>query len=548
MAKPENRKYHIVISIVCLIAGAILARVLGNNDIFSATNGLLRAMIYIGLYIGWGISVYRRILYAPVRRYMIEIPFLTVFWFIVRSMKYQFIANPYIVRYLWYGYYIPMLFIPLFCVFISLSLGKQEDFRLPKWIKLLLYIPTIICVLLVLTNDFHQLVFTFPAGEICTGESGTYVYSLGYYLVLGWEIICALTAFVIMLFKCRLAQRKKYLPALVLLCSIVYAFIYASGVRWMQMLAGDITAGQCLLFVGILECCIQVGLIPTNTGYAMLFEAGTLGVQITDNDYQVRYASIHSPEVSREIMQAAEKTDVYLDKNTLLKSHPIESGHVFWWEDIIDIRALLEKLEENKESIAESNHLEQENYRVKLKINTMREKNRLYDLLQKKIVRQIDLLDRLFSQYNAETDYEKRRSLLAKIAVIGAYIKRCGNLIFIGEQSKTTDTAELSLCMEESFANLELLDVECAIDIPDGSRIYTRDAIFVYDFFESITEAAIDNLHSVWLKARSLADSLVFRLEVECESNFSDFEKPGQSCCFEDGIWCFTLKIKKAGE
>ncbi len=265
-------------------------------------------------------------------------------------------------------------------------------------------------------------------------------------------------------------------------CSIVYAVIYASGAEWMQIIGGDITAAQCLMFVGMLECCIQVGLIPTNTGYAALFEAGTFGAQITDNDYQIRYTSANSPEISKGIMQKAETAAVSLDKNTLLKSHPIDGGHVFWQEDITEITALLERLEENNETIAESNYLEQENYRVKLKIKTLREKNRLYDLLQDKTAEQVDLLERLFSQYNAGSDYEKRRSLLAKIAVIGAYIKRCGNLIFIGEQSKTTDTAELSLCMEESFANLELMDIDCAMDIPGGSRILVEDAIRVYDF------------------------------------------------------------------
>ena len=245
-----------------------------------------------------------------------------------------------------------------------------------------------------------------------------------------------------------------------------------------------------------------MGLIPTNTGYAALFEAGTFGAQITDNDYQIRYTSANSPEISKGIMQKAETAAVSLDKNTLLKSHPIDGGHVFWQEDITEITALLERLEENNETIAESNYLEQENYRVKLKIKTLREKNRLYDLLQDKTAEQVDLLERLFSQYNAGSDYEKRRSLLAKIAVIGAYIKRCGNLIFIGEQSKTTDTAELSLCMEESFANLELMDIDCAMDIPGGSRILVEDAIRVYDFFEKVIETAIDDLQSVLMKAR----------------------------------------------
>lgn len=95
-----------------------------------------------------------------------------------------------------------------------------------------------------------------------------------------------------------------------------------------------------------------------------------------------------------------------------------------------------QKLEENKETIAESNHLEQENYRIKLEIHTLREKNRLYDLLQEETAHQIDLLNDLFYLYDEEENPEKRRSLLAKITVIGAYIKRRGNLIFIREKRK----------------------------------------------------------------------------------------------------------------
>lgn len=548
MAKSENRKYYTAIVVAALISCAILARVLRKNDILPETIGLLRTMIYIGLYIGWGISVYRRILYAPVRRYMLGVSFLAVFWFMLRTLKYHFVASPNVIRHLWYGYYVPILFIPLLFAAVSLYLGKSETFRLPIWAKLLLYLPPVLCVLLVLTNDLHQFVFSFPSGGICIGESGTYTYAVGYYFIIAWVVVCALTAFAITLYKCRLAQRKKYLPVLVLSCSIVYAVIYASGAEWMQIIGGDITAAQCLMFVGMLECCIQVGLIPTNTGYAALFEAGTFGAQITDNDYQIRYTSANSPEISKGIMQKAETAAVSLDKNTLLKSHPIDGGHVFWQEDITEITALLERLEENNETIAESNYLEQENYRVKLKIKTLREKNRLYDLLQDKTAEQVDLLERLFSQYNAGSDYEKRRSLLAKIAVIGAYIKRCGNLIFIGEQSKTTDTAELSLCMEESFANLELMDIDCAMDIPGGSRILVEDAIRVYDFFEKVIETAIDDLQSVLMKARSAADSVIFRLEVESNCPLADFTESCENCLFEDGVWCFTLRIGKAGE
>ena len=545
MTKPKKRNYVMGITVVSLIACAVIFRILGNNGIYPITLGLSRTFIYIGLYIRWGISVSKRIVQAQVRRNLIAVALLNVFWFVIRSMKYYFVSDPALSRQLWYWYYFPMLFIPLISVFVSLSLGKPENYRLPKWTSLL-YIPTLICLMLVVTNDFHQLVFAFPAGEVWSDNNNDYVF--GYLLVIGWEIICALTAFTIMVIKCRLSQRKKYLPMILLGICILYALIYVSGAEWMRIIGGDITAVQCLMFTTILESCIQCGLIQTNTGYDSLFEAGTFKAQITDTDYNIRYTSANSPKLSENVMHSAESGAVSLDKNTVLKSNPIEGGHVLWLEDISDIAALLKELEENKETIAESNLIEQENYRTKLKINTLQEKNRLYDLLQEQTKHQIDLLDNLFNQYNEETNYEKRRSLLAKIAVIGAYIKRRGNLMFIGEKSATTDTAELSLCLEESFANLELMGVECAIDIPGNNKIDTTDAIRVYDFFESVTEAAIEDMRSVWLKARSHKDFVIFHLEVESKSPLEEFSALAESSHFEDGIWSFTLKAKKAGD
>lgn len=542
MTKQNNKTGFLVAG---MVFSAIALRVLGKFGILIVPGGIARSLIYIALYIGWGISVSKRIMQVQVRHYLIAVSGLVVFWFVIRSMKYYFITDIGIARQLWYWYYLPMLFIPLFSLFVAISLGKSKNFKLSKK-TLLLYIPTVLCLLLVLTNDLHQLVFTFPAGEVWSDKNNGYI--LGYYIVIGWEIICALAAFVIMLFKCRLSQRKKYLPFLMLTCSIVYAFIYASGVEWMQLIGGDIAAAQCLMFTGILESCIQCGLIQTNTGYKSLFEAGSIGAQIVDTDWHTRYASSNAPELTADVMRAAERDATMLDNNTLLRSSKINGGHVLWQEDVTDITALLERLEENKKTIAESNYLEQENYKTKVKINTVREKNRLYDRLQAQTAHQIELLDQLLTQYEAQSDPEIRRSLLAKAAVIGAYIKRRGNLMFIGEKSDVTDTAELSACLDESFANLELMGVECAIDIPDKNSIYIRDAIRVYDFFEAVTEAAMDDIRFVWLKARSLADAVVFHLQAESKTELSALSGLADTCTCEEGVWRFSLRIGKAGE
>ena len=546
MARKKRNNHNNGIIAAVLIVCAVVLRVLGKFDILKVPGGILRSLIYIALYIGWGISVSKRIIQVQVRHYLIAVSGLMVFWFVIRSMRYFFITDIGIARQLWYLYYLPMLFIPLFSLFVAISLGKPENARLSKTALVLLYIPTVLCLLLVLTNDLHQLVFSFPEGEVWTDDNMSY--SFGYFFVIGWEILCALAAFVIMIIKCRLSYRKKYLPFLLLACSIVYALIYVSGVEWMQLIGGDIAAAQCLMFTGILECCIQCGLIQTNTGYRAMFEAGSIGAQIVDTDWHIRYASSNAPKLPSDRMRSAESEAIKPDNNTLLRSSKIPGGHVLWQEDITDITAVLEKLEENRKTISESNDVEQENYKTKVKINTVREKNRLYDRLQAQTSHQIELLDQLLTQYEAQSDPEIRRSLLAKAAVIGAYIKRRGNLMFICEKSDVTDTAELTACLDESFANLELMGVECAIDIPDKNSIYTRDAIRVYDFFEAVTEEAMDDLQFVWLKARGLEAAVIFYLQAESKTDLSALASLADTCTCEEGVWRFSLRIGKAGE
>ncbi|MGM9564943.1 histidine kinase N-terminal 7TM domain-containing protein [Evtepia sp.] len=550
MEQPNWKNHRAVLCAALIVLGAIVlrqigARVDGLLDLFC---NVLRSVLYIGLFTAWGISVRRRIIQPQERRYLTAIAGLMVFWITVRTIRYLLVVDPWVLRHLWYLYYLPMLFIPFLAVFVALSLGKPEHFRLPQWTALL-YIPAAALVLLVLTNDLHQLVFAFPA-DAAVWEDDDYRYTVGYFLAVGWQILCALTALVTMLIKCRVPNSRKVflLPFVPVLLALIYGVLYFFRVPWLKPIAGDMTVVFCLLFAAVLESCIQCGLIQTNTGYGKLFEIGTIGAQITDAAYHTRYASSNGMALSQDVMRAAEQGSVSLDKDTLLKSSRISGGHVLWQEDIADMTALLERLEENRKTIEDSNSLEEENYRTQAKINTLREKNRLYDQLQKQTASQIDLLDGLLNQYEAETDPEITRSLLAKIGVIGAYIKRRGNLIFIEEKAEVTDTAELSACLEESFTSLQFMDVECALAIPAGQTIPVRDAARVYDLFEAAMEAALEDLRSVWLKGRALERAVIFYMEVESETDLSPLAGLADSCVWEDGVWRFTLRVGKAGE
>ena len=85
-----------------LVAGmvfcAIFLRVLGKFDILIVPGGIVRSLIYIALYIGWGISVSKRIIQVQVRHYLIAVSGLMVFWFVIRTIKYFFITDIGIIR------------------------------------------------------------------------------------------------------------------------------------------------------------------------------------------------------------------------------------------------------------------------------------------------------------------------------------------------------------------------------------------------------------------------------------------------------------------
>ena len=124
----QNHKTGFLVAV--MVFCAIILRVLGKFDILIVPGGIVRSLIYIALYIGWGISVSKRIIQVQVHHYLISISGLMVFWFVIRSTNYFFTADASIERQLWYWYYLPMLFIPLFSVFVAVSLGKPANAKL----------------------------------------------------------------------------------------------------------------------------------------------------------------------------------------------------------------------------------------------------------------------------------------------------------------------------------------------------------------------------------------------------------------------------------
>ena len=332
VTKPNKNYLRIGFVISLLIVIAAICERVNTDPMLRTANGvllgLIRSSIYIGLFAAWRFSVRQRIVPKNTRRYLSAVAFFLILWMVIRTVKYYFVVDPNINRILWYCYYIPMLFVPLFSIFVSASIGKPENSRMSKWL-IPATILTFSFTLFVLTNDLHQLVVAFPENAaVFTDED--YTYRIGYIIVIGWELVCALIAIGIMLYKCRLPRTRKilWLPFVPTGIAVLYGVLYASGSGFVKNYLPDVTAFQCLAFAAIFESCIACGLIQSNTHYKELFSASDLPVYITDKEYHLQMASKGAAEFP-EISEINTSEPIMLKDHIRLSASEIGGGYAF---------------------------------------------------------------------------------------------------------------------------------------------------------------------------------------------------------------------------
>lgn len=549
--KWNKKKICILVAVAALLLVANICRLIGNCGIYKKQAGLIRSFLYIVLFATWGLSAYSRIIQPVTRRYLSEIAFLMVFWFVIRSLKFHIVSSelyPNITRYLWYLYYLAILFIPLLAVFVAISIGKSENYRLSKKATLL-YIPTTVLFLLVITNDLHQLVFTFPKDAVVWTDD-KYGYTVVYYFLILWLFFCALTMFTVMYKKRRVSGTKRMilLPCIPLVALVFYLILYFFRIEWLQFIAGDMTAVMCLMYAATLEICIQCGFIQANTHYMELFDASTVGAQITDKEYHVLRSSRAAKDMDTKVLCQTARGPVMLNDGIRLSGAPIRVGYVVWTEDISPLLKVLDELEEVKENLEDSNTILEEEHALKKREAHIMEQDRLYTIIQRDTAHQIRLLDHMIEQVETMAGDEERKQLLRKMLVIGAYLKRRSNLVFLADKSSTLDAKELALTLGESLDNLETCGISCGFQMDLKEPVLSDQMIAMYDFFEKVVERSLDCTYSITVYAGKTDDFLFLHVNTDADTDFSDLASDMvKTERDEDEEWRLTLRLSIGG-
>ena len=225
----------------------------------------LSVLLFLIAVVFWLGSVLRRVMQRGIRGGAVACGATLTGWMLLRIVKFQLPFGT-VSRYCWYGYYAFLLVLPLVLVWLALHVGREGRKNGP-------FVPfaalNSLLFLMVLTNDFHQMVFAFPEGV----SEVNYGYGAGYYLVFAVFAAEGFSALAALLVKSlRNPGRRSFwylLPMVIL--PLVYSVMYI--LRVPPAYGSDLAVLVGIYAVMLFEALMYSGLVPVNTKYRALLHS-----------------------------------------------------------------------------------------------------------------------------------------------------------------------------------------------------------------------------------------------------------------------------------
>ena len=474
---------------------------------------------------------------------------------LLRGVKYSAVAEVGVLaRHTWYLYYVPMLLLPLFLFYISLLVSSKDTSRLPKGWYIVLAI-TALLIVPVLTNDMHQQAFRFQPGFM--NWDSAYIHGWLFYVVTFWEYALYLAALIILVIKCRIGSSRKAAWIILIPFSIGVAMNVLLLIDRMPKLNGAtiIEFPEALIFTAaiVLECCMQLGLIPTNTDYGKLFKNFSISAQITDENGKPVYSSGFASPLTAE--QFAMPDGSRIGEHTLLHKMKIPGGYGFWQDDITELDRLNEELAEAKEALSQEAELIRLRSELKEKQTIIEQRTRVYDTIAARTQRQSQEISRLAQEARMSSDASLKSEHCSRIPLLGAYIKRYANLVLMSQESDVISAGELGLSVSEVLRYLNICGIPSEFVNHADSAVSAESAIGVFEAFETLIDTNYSNLLGVFVNL-SECESVIFKLVFEnLTVPLSDKMTEGLvsagvhiETTREDDVTYFCFTLSKGGE
>lgn len=467
---------------------------------------------------------------------------------LLRGVKYSVFAGVGVLaRHTWYLYYVPMLLIPLFFFYISLVVSPEGNLRFPKkwlWTAVI----TAAFILLVLTNDLHRSVFRFKPGF--ANWDNDYYHGILFYIITFWQYFLYIAAVLILGVKCRIGSSKKnaWLTAIPFFIGILMSVLLVTG--RMPVINGShiIEFPEALMFMvaGVLECCMQIGLIPTNKSYGKFFGILSISAQITDREGKPVYLSECAAPLKKE--QFSMPDGARIDEHTVLHKMKLPGGFGFWQDDLTELDNLNCQLEEAKEALAQEAELTRLKNELREKEIKIEQRTAVYDEIARHTRRQSVAISALAGQARLSDDPAIKEANRNRITLLASYIKRYANLMLMAFESKTIETGELGLSFSEVLRYLNISGIPGELLNTAQGGIPSEAALSVFEAFGALILDNIMFLKGVFINLSS-GEGTIFKFTLEnLKAPLSDEEKErlassGVACdtVCEDGVTYLSL-------
>ena len=430
----------------------------------------------------WTIRLYYKLYDNKTRRYILFIGILIVFWMLIRIIR-GVTIDINIKRICWYLYYLPLIFIPtLFYVCSNSLLSKMNKTR-----KIFIYLISSILLILVLTNDFHELVFKFNNGIYFHNDYNHYI---GYYLIFIW-IFYLFGGGMIKLAINRLKIKKDlkvFLPLVVLLLGLIYTYLYILDVPYIRETNMSIV-NSVLICLGI-ELAFYLDLIPNNKKYIQKFFNSNLDMAIISLDGKTKYTTCSFKVIPNFILDDIKNNKVkqiYQKKNIVYDIKENKDSYVILRKDLTNIFKLKEEMLKQQKEIKkqqESMKLEEktkrESYEIKIRKDTI---NRVEKKLEEK---------RLEAKKILMKDDIKREDL-EKVKRIIIYSKKKSMLIISEMNNEIYNEESIKILLNELIVGMSSLNIEGLVVVKNKMNIKGRIMSYLYDIVYELIENSKNN-------------------------------------------------------
>lgn len=450
---------------------------------YTTANGFEHQLSYLFFAFGiciWAFSLYMRTADKRFQKILILQAAVLLFWMLLRYLKLIVYGN---VFFLWYLYYLPKLFSPLLFVYACRISTEKEHTKGTRRMNVALAAVSSLLLILVFTNNMHQLVFRFSDKTILNWVDD-YSYYFGYYLVMGWSAFLVIYGFYLLFRRVRQAGSPHMIIAPLIALGLLAAYGVGYALKVPAARESELAFVVSLFILILWELCLDTGLFQTNQHYSDMFSNTRIPIWILDNDLQTKNRSICAGVLPLNVKKAIIEGDYHFNSSAseVFDIMDIHGGYAVWKTDITRVLTLQEKLRWNASELEEQNRILRLEADLKKDEAVLRHRQNAVADLETVLFDRLKEI-RILSEDLSDEIAEKDKNKLIQIKLLTGFCKRIGMLMLSDEQEGYIQTATLGLLIAEAAIDVSVADIDCKVYYADEGRLPIKNAAEMYSFF-----------------------------------------------------------------